>query len=280
MTLLTQNYMYIDSHAHLNTSEFDKTRDELIPNLFSSDIWVINVGVNYLSSIKAIQIAEKYSSGVFASIGLHPSNIKSDFTVKKYGAEGQEENKLEENFDLDKYQELAKSKKVIAIGEIGLDYWTSPKGETKKKEFKEKQIKIFNQQLDLAEKLNLPIIIHTRVSLDDTFDALKNRKLKGVLHCFIGDIKDAERFLNLGYFIGLNGIIFKAEMDELIKWVPLDRVLLETDCPYLTPPEFESEINNPFSLDIIAKKIAELKDVSIKEIKKTTIENTRKLFNI
>ncbi|MDD5639816.1 MAG: TatD family hydrolase [Candidatus Pacebacteria bacterium] len=274
------NKMYIDSHAHLNVSEFDKTRNELIPSLLSSNIWIINVGVNYFSSEKAIHIAEKYSSGVFAAVGLHPSNIKSDFTIKKYGSDGQEENKLEEKFDCDKYKKLAKSPKVVAIGEVGLDYWTSPKGGEKKKEFKERQIKFFNQQLDLAEELNLPIIIHSRSSFDDTFDVVKTRKLKGVLHCFIGNKQDADRFLDLGYYIGLNGVIFKAKMDEFIKWVPLDRVLLETDCPYLTPPGFEGEVNNPFSLEIIANKIAKIKDTTIEEIKEKTAKNTRKLFKI
>ncbi|MFA5080177.1 MAG: TatD family hydrolase [Candidatus Paceibacterota bacterium] len=272
--------MYIDSHAHLNVSEFDKTRNELIPSLLSSDTWIINVGVNYFSSKKAVHIAEKYPSGVFAAIGLHPSNIKSDFTVKKYGSDGQEENKLEEKFDYNEYKELAKSSKVIAVGEIGLDYWTRPKGEEKKKEFKARQIKFFNQQLDLAKELNLPVIIHSRSSFDDTFDVVKTRKSQGVLHCFIGNEQDADRFLDLGYYIGLNGVIFKARMDEFIKWVPLDRILLETDCPYLTPPGFENEVNNPFSLEIIANKIAKIKGIAIEEIKEKTAKNTRELFKI
>lgn len=272
--------MFIDSHAHLNVSEFDKNRNELLPSLLSSNIWVVNVGVNYFSSARAVEIAEQNSQGVFASIGLHPSNIRSDFAVKKYGADGKEEYELEENFDSDRYEKLAKSKKVIAIGEIGLDYWIRPKGEAKKKEFKDQQNRIFNQQLDLAEKLNLPIIIHSRSSLEDTFEILKTRKTRGVLHCFIGNLKDAEPFLSLGYYIGLNGIIFKADMDDFVKTVPLGKVLLETDCPYLTPPGFENNINNPFSLKIIANKIAEIKGISIGEVEEITTQNTKKLFNI
>jgi len=271
--------MFFDSHAHLNISDFDKTRNELIPSLLSSDINIINVGVNYFSSKKAIKIAEKYE-GVYASIGLHPLNIKSDFTVKKYGNNGKEELELEPIFENKKYKELAKSKKVIAIGEIGLDYWTKPKGENKKDEYKKLQKQIFSQQLDLAEETKLPVIIHTRASLDDTYAILSKRKLKGVLHCFIGDMNDAERFLNLGYYIGLNGVIFKTNMDDLIKSVPLEKILLETDCPYLTPPDFEHEINNPFSLSIIAQKIAEIKGIDKTEVEKVTTTNTKNLFNI
>ncbi|MFA6251813.1 MAG: TatD family hydrolase [Candidatus Paceibacterota bacterium] len=271
--------MFIDSHAHLNISDFDKTRNKLIPSLLSSNINIINVGVNYFSSKKAIEIAEKYE-GVYASIGLHPLNIKSDFTVKKYGSDGKGELELEPIFEGKRYKELAKSKKVIAIGEIGLDYWTKPKGEKKKEEYKELQKQIFNQQLDLAEETKLPVIIHSRGSLEDTYAILSKRKLKGVLHCFIGNMSDAEKFLNLGYYVGLNGVIFKTDMDDFIKSVPLEKILLETDCPYLLPPGFEHKINNPFSLEIIAKKIADLKGVSPKEIENSTTKNTKKLFNI
>jgi len=241
---------------------------------------MVNVGVNYFSSVRAVEIANQYEKGVYASIGLHPSNIRSDFTIKKYGINGQKESELEEAFDSDSYEGLAKDKKVVAIGEIGLDYWTKPKGEARKNEFKKNQISFFNQQLDLAEKVNLPVIIHTRSSFDDTYEVLKKRKLKGVLHCFIGNQGDAERFLELGYYIGLNGVIFKADMDEFIKWIPLDKIMLETDCPYLTPPGFEENINNPFSLKIIAQKIADIKGVDIKEVEKNTTKNTKELFKI
>lgn len=272
--------MFIDSHAHLNISDFDKTRDELIPSLLASNINIINIGVNYLSSVKAVEIAEKYENGVFAAIGLHPSNIRTAFNIKKYGDDGKGESKLDDGFDINKYKKLAESKKVVAIGEIGLDYWTKPKGEAKKQEFKKAQIDIFNQQLDFAEEIGLPVVIHSRSSFDDTYQILKKRKLKGVLHCFIGNQKDAERFLDLGYILGINGVIFKAEMDDFLEWVPLDKIVLETDCPYLTPPNFENKINNPFSLNIIAQKIADIKKIDIGEIEKETTKNTKNLFNI
>lgn len=272
--------MFFDSHAHLNISDFDDTRNKLISSLLSSDIKIINVGVNKYSSQRAVEIAQEYGEGVFASVGLHPLNIRSGFTEKKYGKDGEKESELEKELDIKEYKRIASADKVVAIGEIGLDYWHRPKGEAKKAENKKLQMNIFNQQLDLAEELELPVIIHSRSSFDDTYDVLKKRKLKGVLHCFIGDRKDAERFLDLGYVLGINGVIFRTDMDDFIKWVPMGQILLETDCPYLTPPEFESDINNPFSLPIIAKKIADLKGISIEEVAENTTKNNKKLFNI
>ncbi|MCK9578387.1 TatD family hydrolase [bacterium] len=272
--------MFIDSHAHLNISDFDNTRNKLIPSLLSSSIQVINVGVNKYSSKRAVEIAEEYDKGVFASVGLHPLNIRSDFTEKKYGKDGEKESELEKEFDVKEYKKIANASKVVAIGEIGLDYWHRPKGESKKAEYKKLQMNIFNQQLDLAEEMDLPVIIHSRSSFDDTYDVLQKRKLKGVLHCFIGERKDAERFLDMGYVLGINGVIFRTNMDTFLEWVPMDKILLETDCPYLTPPSFDSEINNPFSLSIIAQKIADIKAINRTEVEKIITKNTKNLFNI
>lgn len=270
----------IDSHAHLNFFEFDKDRDALLLSLLTSSIEVINIGTNYFSSLMAIQVSEKFERGVFAAIGLHPSNIESDFTIKRYGKDGERESGLEKVFEYEKYKKLLDSKKVVAIGEVGLDYWHKPKGEAKKKEFKDGQKKVFIEQLNLAKEFDLPLVIHSRMAFEDTFEILKNRNQKGVLHCFVGDKKEAESFLDLGYFLGLNGIIFKLDMEEVIKDIPLNRILLETDCPYLTPVGFENEMNNPFSLKIIAKEIARIKKIAMEEVLEITDANTRKLFNI
>lgn len=269
--------MIFDTHAHLNFSEFDKDRDELIKKCFDSKIGMINVGTNFRSSENCIKIAEEHS-GIFASIGLHPINIASDFFKSKECSQIAE-GFLEDGFDYDKYRELAKSKKVVAIGECGLDYWYRPKGTAKRELFKEEQRKVFIKQLDLAEELSLPVIIHSRLAFDDLFSILSKRKIKGVLHCFTGTKEDAERFLSLGLYFGINGIIFKMDLEEAIKSIPLERILLETDCPYLSPPMFE-ERNSPLSLKYIIEEISRIKRVSVKEIEETTYKNAKELFNI
>jgi len=246
----------IDTHAHLNFSQFDKDRKDIISKCLDKDISIINVGTDYKSSCDVIQIAKEYN--LWASIGLHPSDI-------------------EEGFDYEKYKELI-CDKVIAIGETGLDYWRKPKAKTKREEFKQKQKQIFIKQVNLACELNLPLIIHCRVAFDDVYDILKDKNTKGVIHSFTGSVEDLKKFLSLGYFIGINGIIFKMDLRDVIEKIPLDKILLETDCPFLSPPQFE-ERNNPLSLEIIAKEIASIKNCSLKELIKITENNALKLFD-
>jgi len=268
--------MIFDTHAHLNFLEFEKDRDELIEKCLKEGIGMINVGTNFQSSKKAIEIAGKHS-GVFASIGLHPLNIDSEF-LKNKGYSGEAESFLEKYFDYDAYKSL-KNEKVVAMGEIGLDYWYRPKGTGKKELFKQEQKRIFEKQLDLAEELELPVIIHCRSAFDDLFSILSSRRVKGVLHCFTGNKEEAEKALALGLYIGINGIIFKMDLKEAIKSIPLEKTLIETDCPYLSPPGFE-ERNNPLALKYIIDEIAMIKGVGVKEIREITAENAKKLFNI
>jgi len=266
--------MIFDTHAHLNSSEYDKDREELIKKCLDEGIGMINVGTNFVNSKKAVDIAQE-NEGVFASVGLHPLDIDSVF-LKNKDLSGEKDAVLEKDFDYEKYKELAKSNKVVAIGECGLDYWYKPKGKGKKESFKQEQRRIFERHLDLAEELNLPVIIHCRSAFDDLFDVLSKRKVKGVLHCFTGTKVDAERFLSLGLHIGINGIMFKVDISETIKTMPLEKMLIETDCPYLSPPGFE-ERNNPLAFKIIIEEVEKIRGEKIAEI---TAENARKLFNI
>lgn len=248
----------IDTHAHLNFSQFDKDRDEVVLKCLKENIGMINVGTNYESSLEVIGMAEKYGKGIYASVGLHPLDA-------------------EQGFDYGKYKDL-NCDKVVAIGEAGLDYWYKPKGKAKRESYKEKQKEIFVKQVALAEELNLPLIIHCRVAFDDAYDILKQKKLRGVLHCFTGNLSDLERFLALGYFIGVNGIIFKMDLKEVIEKTPLERILLETDCPFLPLPGFD-ERNSPLSLKYIGEEVARIKGVTPEEILEKTEENTRALFD-
>lgn len=259
--------MLIDTHAHLNFPDYDKDRNEVIKRCLDNNVWMINVGTDYESSKKAIEISEKYPQGVFASVGMHPENIGKEI------------------FDLKRYKNLAGSKKVVAIGEIGLDYWNHPKTKKKQIEFQEEQKRLFLKQLDLAKELNLPIIFHCRKAHNDLLEILNyklktmNYKLFGVIHCFTGNLEQTKKYLEMGFYLGFNGIIFKLNLDEIIKKTPLDKILVETDCPFLSPLR-EVERNEPLFVKYIAERIAKLKNITFEEVAGKTTQNAKNLFNL
>ncbi|PIU42975.1 MAG: hypothetical protein CO034_00560 [Parcubacteria group bacterium CG_4_9_14_0_2_um_filter_35_11] len=318
--------MLIDTHAHLNFSAFDKDRNEVIRRCLEENIWTINIGTNYETSKKGVEISNKYKNGVFATVALHPINLETGLIKRKIDEfEGKH---FEEEFDFKKYKNLALgknldfrsaqikglakpstraklgaglvphrnevsgagAKKVVAIGEIGLDYYYKPKTKKKLELFKEKQKDLFLKELTLAKELNLPVILHCRMAHQDLIEVLNSNiqyptsNIRGVMHGFVGNIEQLKKYLQLGFYIGFNGIIFKKiegiNFEENIKKTPLERILLETDCPYLTPPPFESERNEPLYLRYIVQKIAKIKKITSKEITEITIKNTKELFKI
>lgn len=281
--LSNMRYMIIDTHSHLNFNAYKDDLEEVLKRTAESDIQVINVGSQYETSKRAVEIAEKYQ-GNYAAVGLHPIHITKDL-IKVKSDQAEIESQREE-FDKEKYRELAKSSKVKAIGEIGLDYYYRPKTKQKTELFKEKQKKIFLEQLDLALELSLPVIFHCRMAQEDLIKilnsqiALSYKKIRGVIHCFTGSVEDLNQYLNLGLYIGFNGIIFKLDLDEAIKQCPLDRMLLETDCPYLTPPQEGDKRNEPFFIKHAANRIAELKGLSYEEILKANANNANQLFSL
>lgn len=276
--------MLIDTHAHLNFAAYDKDRDKVIKRSLESDVWMINVGTNYFTSKKAVEIS-KNIEGVFASVGLHPINLDTDL-IKMHRDESEidEDFSFEKEFDFQKYGELILKgqQKVVAVGEIGFDFWYRPKSKSKREQFKEKQKELFQEEVKLAKEFELPLILHCRLGYDDLIGELSKVKYKfgGVLHCFCGNWKEAEVFLEMGYYIGFNGIIFKLKLDEIIKKTPLEKMLIETDCPFLTPPKVKKERNEPINMKYIAEKIAKVKNINTREIEKITTENTNKLFNL
>ncbi len=273
--------MIIDTHSHLNFNAYKKDLDEVIERTILNEIWTVNVGSKYETSKKAVEIAQKYKE-MFASIGLHPIYASSDLV--KIKTDPDEGNFLikEQDFDKDKYEQLAKQGKVVAIGEIGLDYYYKPKTKAKLEQFKQKQNQVFSNQLDLAKKLDLPVILHCRMAHHDLISVLKskNYNLKGVVHCFTGTIDEMEEYLKLGLYIGFNGIIFKLKLDEAIKKCPLDKILVETDCPYLTPPQEGNKRNEPIFIKYVIEKIAQIKGITFKEAIKKTTDNAKGLFNL
>lgn len=271
--------MLIDTHSHLNFKAYDKDREEVIKRCRQEGLVCIDVGTKYETSKNAIELAEGHE-GIYAAIGMHPIHIKTDLMKLRMDEEEGAFEPLGEEYDKERYKELAKSKKVVAIGEIGLDYYYKPKTNTRLEKFKELQKKVFIQQLGLAEELNLPVIIHCRVAFNDLYEILKTRKLRGVIHCFTGNWEDAQKYIDLGFYIGINGIIFKLDLDEVIKNTPLDKILVETDCPYLTPPQAGAERNEPTFVKHVVQKIADLKGISFDEVAEKTTANAQKLFNI
>ena len=279
--------MIIDTHAHLNFAAFDKDREEMIKKCLDNNIWMINVGTRYETSAKAVKIAGKYEKEVYSAIGIHPMYLKTNaIKIKTDLKEGSFAEKGED-FNFSKYKKLAKSPKVVAIGEIGLDYYYLPKDDEKIKLIKQKQKKLFLEQFKLAKELNLPVIIHCRKAHNDLIEILKTNffqvqslKLKGVIHSFTGNWTQAKKYIDMGFYLGFNGIIFKLNLDKIIKKVPLERILVETDCPYLTPPSFPEKRNNPLGVKIIIQRIADIKKLNYKKVVEITTKNARGLFKI
>jgi TatD DNase family protein len=278
--------MIIDTHTHLNLNAFKEDSLKIIEKCLENNIWMVNIGTQYETSKKAIQIAENYKEGVYASVGLHPINLETGLV--KIKTDPEEGGSREEFFDYEKYKELASKNKVVAIGEIGLDYYWKPKTTKKKNLFKEKQKELLSQQLKLAKELKLPVIFHCRMAHEDMINLLKEKEdlkpQKAVAHGFVGTEKELKEYLDLGFYVGINGIIFKKiegiDFEKNIKEIPLEKIVFETDAPYLTPPPFQGKRNEPSFLKYIIQKTAEIKNISFEEMSKISFENATKLFNI
>lgn len=245
----------IDSHAHI-INEFYSDIDEIVLKIKNKGIiGVINCGDGIATSKEVIKVHEKYNI-LKPAVGIHPENIN--------------------NIDkIDELEDLIKNNKVYAIGEIGLDYYWN-------KENKEEQKDLFIKQLDLAIKYDLPVIIHTRDSIQDCYDILKDRKNRGVIHCFTGSVEMAKMFIKKGYKLGIGGVLtFKnSNLYKVIENIDLESILLETDSPFLSPEPFRGKINIPSNVYYVASRIAEIKNISIEEVINNTKKNASKLFDI
>lgn len=273
---------FFDTHAHLNFSDYAIDFNEIIENSQKMGISIINVGTNYNSSDRAVQLAQSYPAGVFAAIGLHPSNIQYGELPKTSSIKP--EDVVESDFDPGKYGRLASDKKVVAVGEIGLEYFRLPKSKSKTLAMKEKQRQIFLKQLAFARDQKLPVIIHCRNAHDEMIELLAkdfsdNGAVAGVIHCFTATKDQAQNYYNLGFYFGLNGILFKTDLAEAVAIMPVDRILLETDCPFLTPPG-KPDRNMPQNLPLIAERVAQIRNDSVDTIVDSAVNNARKLFGV
>ena len=289
--------MLIDTHGHVNFNAFREDGEEVLKRALENDIWTVMPGSQYSTSKRAVEMAERYQEGVYAAVVLHPIHVGEQRKVDvmevqtlrlaplAQGKQSWEEFVTRsEEFDFEKYRELTKSKKTVAIGEFGLDYYYKPKGKEKFEKFKVKQKEVFLKQLELAEEARLPVILHCRVAHNDMLGLL-TKNLRGVVHCFTGTIEQAQKFMKLGLYIGFNGLILKdvpalPNPEEVISSIPLDRIVLETDSPYLVPPMAGAERNEPTFVKYVAEEIARIKKVSVGEVAKATTKNAKTLFTL
>lgn len=283
--------MFIDTHAHVNFAAFKDDADEVIRRSLDNNTWMVLVGSESRTSARALQYANKYEKGVYAAIGLHPIHLQEGLI------DGSEEDNSYsfvsrfEDFDYGVYEKLAKFEKVVAIGEIGLDYYhLDPTKDVT--EIKKKQQEVFVQQLLLARNLNLPVIIHCRQAHDDLLKILQEFKKEfahiiptdrpwGVIHCFSGDEDLAWKYFELGLIISFTGLItFSQQWDSVIRKMPLEKIMIETDTPYMTPEPYRGQRNEPLLVQYVAKRIAEIKNLKIEKVAEITTATARNFFRI
>ena len=247
----------IDSHAHYDDSSFDADREEILRELFSGEICkIVNIGCSVKSSYSSVKLAEEYA-GIYAAVGLHPDAAD-------------EIDRIEE------IRRLCGNKKVVAVGEIGLDYHYEEHGRNIQK-------KAFEEQLKLAAELDMPVVIHSRDAWDDTMELLRKYRPKGVMHCFSGSAEIAREIVAMGMYVGFTGVVtFKNAKKALkaLEAVPLDRLLVETDCPYMAPEPNRGKRNYSGYLPYTVAAMAAVKGVSPDEMAEITAENAERLFNI
>ena len=285
--------LLIDTHAHVNFNDFKDDAKEVIKRALDENVWMINVGAESKTSKRAVKMAEEYEEGVYAAIGLHPSHlVEQDVEYKENGELIKYKPKPEE-FNYDFYLNLAKNKKVVGIGECGLDFHrieNQASEKSKVESFKVKQREVFIKHLELAKEVNKPIIIHCRDAHNDLLEIfnLAVKPPSGVMHFFTGNLEQAKKYIELGFYISFSGVITfpprKGEIvgayDEIIKNIPLEKILIETDCPYVAPVPHRGKRNEPQYVKYVAHKIAEIRGVSFEEVAEQTTKNAKKLFGI
>ena len=252
--------MYFDSHAHLCSSRFHKDREEVLANVQAAKVTgVMEVGCDLISSEKAVKLAEEHPY-IYASVGSHPDD------AGKFGV-----------IELQRYEQLASHPKVRAIGEIGLDYFYEDVP-------REVQQDTFSRQMDLAKRLNMPVIIHQRDAFEDTLKILKEfPTVCGIFHCYSGSVEQTKVLLNLGWCFGFTGVVtFKnaRKSVEVAQMLPIDRILIETDCPYMCPEPHRGKRCDSSFVPYVAAKIAEIRGVSVEDIAQATSDNARRIYGI
>ena len=252
--------MIFDSHAHYDDKQFDKDRDELLSSMNKNGVdFILNSGESLRASKAGVELGKKYDF-IYSASGIHPSNTK---------------NMTEEIYN--EIKELIKNEKVVAIGEIGLDYHYDNTD-------KEKQRYWFKRQLEMAKELSMPVIIHSRDAAQECFDIIKESGVnKGIIHCYSGSPEMAAAYVKLGFYIGIGGVLTYNNVKKTVDCVrilPLNKIVLETDCPYLAPVPNRGKRNDSTMIKFVAEKIAEIKHVPVNEVYSVTSQNAKNVFGI
>ena len=286
----------VDTHGHVNFNAFKEDSEEVLKRTLGGGVWVVMPGSQLSTSKRAVEMAEEYKEGVYAAVGIHPIHLgKRKVDVLETESEKKDKESWnsfetrEEEFNVEEYRKLAQSKKTVAIGEVGLDYYYQPKGKARREEMRQKQKEVLTKQVELALELNLPVILHCRVAHKDLIlfiEEIQKKhagRLRGVIHSYTGTAEEADKFMALGMYIGFNGLIFKdvpalPNPKEVISHIPLDRIVLETDSPYLSPPQAKAERNEPLYVKYVAEMVAEAKGIEVEEVAEITTKNAKDLF--
>ena len=276
------NPKLIDVHTHTHFAAFAADKDAVIKRALDAGMWIINVGTQKDTSQDAIDTAHKYE-GVFATVGLHPihseksyhdeQEIGSDEIGKGFMSRG-------EDFDRKYYRKLADDSKAVAIGECGLDYYRLTE------ETKQKQVEAFKNHIELSIEVNKPLMIHCRNAFSDLIAVIDEKRSllnnqPGICHFFTGSEEDAKKLMDLGFSFSFGGVItFAKEYEKLVKFLPLDRILLETDAPYVAPQAYRGKRNEPLYIEEVAKKIGRILKKDFEEIARVTTENAIRVFGL
>ncbi|OGY84571.1 MAG: hypothetical protein A3F54_05695 [Candidatus Kerfeldbacteria bacterium RIFCSPHIGHO2_12_FULL_48_17] len=254
--------LFFDAHAHVTFAAFEADAAEVIERTLAGETWLVNVSTQLPTSQRAVKFAHEYDEGVYAAVGLHPTHV------------------LDHSFDRSAYLKLAQDEKVVAIGEVGMDYYRMDKQVSGAK-----QEEIFRAFIEIAIEVGKPLIVHCRDAYDDLYRILSdyNGQVNAIIHCFVGNDVIAQKFLDLGFTISFTGIITFTDNEGLlraVKQVPMDRFTIETDCPYLAPLPHRGQRNEPLYVKYIADKVAELKGMSPEDIAAAATRNARKFFKV
>lgn len=269
---------FIDIHAHTNFSVYESDRVEVVNRSLDAKTWIINVGTQKVTSKKAVEMTEEFPRGVYATIGLHPINVNPSFNDKN---ELDGENKFfslkGENFDINYYRDLANHPKVVGIGECGLDYFRE-----QSEEGRNRQIDAFKGQIDLSIELGLPLMLHVRNAYKEVIDILKKYPgAYGNCHFFAGTIFEAQEFLDLGFTLSFTGVItFAKQYEELVRYVPSDKIISETDCPYVAPMPYRGKRNEPLYVREIVTAMAKIRSEDPLVLQKQLVDNAIRLFRL
>ena len=261
--------MLIDTHAHLNFPDYQDDLDEVINRSVKNGVKkIVCVSSSLKDSTKAIEISKKYPGIIYVAVGIHPH--QTDFQ-EKVSAEEQ----------IKKLKELANKKEVIAIGECGLDFSTAPPMEKDRPE--REQVFLFRKQIEIALDLDLPILVHSRKALPQVLEILRSfkNKLAGVFHCYSGGKNDIKKIEELGFYFGLDGnLTYDIGLQNVVKEIPLEKILLETDCPFLSPKPYRGLRNEPKNVRIIAEFLAQTKGITFERVARATAQNAQNLLKI